>query len=910
MPEFLDQIVCELKNIPEEEWKSIAFVFANRRSSLFFKERLVEQTQNTVWLPAFFTFESFLSHVTQLNILDETNLLFELYPVYHEFFPEDRFDVFWNWGKIMLQDFNEIDRYNRNVEDVLSNLEALREIDVQVESWEVEERDSFKSRFIWFWKSLKPLYKKFRKTLFDKKIAYKGLALKNALYDKQKIKNQTFKKIFFCGFHGFTPAEEAFIQAFGDQAKVIFDLDEWYLNPVHVAGKWFLKSAFVNSETEKPAQLKQKKDFYIIGTAQKQAQAKAIHELWKQLDLKENNTVVVLPDTSLLFPLLYAIPDEVQHVNITLGYPLSHSPIYGFLSSILQNMTESAKESMEMTEVLKVLRHPYSSHFFPDHIKLAQNLSEKYPGKIPYTQLLTELPENIHLLFQLYSDQSGISDLKKILISIRDFVRAEQDLGLEEEFLFTAYTLLTRLEDISIKYRTEWRLEEFILLFHEISRAFPIPFSGEPILGLQCMGFLETRCLDFETVIIPCMNAGTVPPETQQNTLIPFELRKRYGLSLPEHHEAEHSYYFYRLIQHAKTIILLKDAEEVPAERSPLIAQLEAEWKPLYPDHWHEHYWVPEIKNIQAKKVFIEKQEVWELLEQMAVSGFSPTRIQSYMQCPLKFGFQLLDFKEIDEKENDLDDADFGVLFHRLIEKLYLPLINHPEIQNLNLEKIITLARRKYKITEENFWLAFIESTFKELFENRTLDGKNVLACSVLEEQIKHLIINDLRKSRTNPFTILNMEKKWSCTLELKTGSIRTVKCKGFIDRVDEDEFSIRAIDYKTGNIQSLSYPDKEKLFSNESPKEAFQLMFYAWLMYQNGKTPPFQAAVYEVRKHQYHYLKKDGAAFSIYENDLKSFGSGLRKVIEEILHPGKALEQTDNHKHCKHCAYKNVCMR
>ena len=939
MPTFLEQLVNEVMQKHAHQLKDICVVFPTRRAGLFFKKELSTKISSPVWSPAVFSIQDFVLQLSGKNIPDNLTLIFELYDSYKTFFPSDDFAKFYPWGDLMLKDFDDIDKYLIHADKVFSTVTDLHKID---EDFALAEEDMERLRIFWknffdrdpsllrneflnTWKHLHHIYVSFRKRLESKNIAYEGMAyrkladdLSNASY---KIKHP-FTHTIFAGFYALSPAEKTILKYFMDSGKAssFWDADSYYIDDTsQEAGRFFRNNALIEPGfLWKQDHFKNsKKEIEFISVPLLVGQAKYAGNILSSL-MKENNfisekTAVVLPDEVLLFPMLYSLPEELKDVNVTMGYPLRQTPLYNLFEALMtlqknSRRSKAGDESYFFRDILNVINHPYIRLVADKPIRDWISKQKENFIRMQSSMLLKiDSPEIFKNIFsKIDKPDQAFSWFKKILRLILEAMR-EQDFRfhrLESEFVYNFYTNLSRLEDALKDNPVVDNIDTLWKIYREIITSVTIPFTGEPLKGLQLMGFLETRVLDFDNIIILSVNEDVLPAAGNSPSFIPFNIRKAFGLPTFEEQHAVSAYHFYRLLQRAGKIFLLHNSETsglTTGEPSRFLLQLEHEMQKRFPENISIVQKTVSTKAVkeEIKPIVINKNESVrkELLRFISdgssepAKKFSPSSLNMYIACPLRFYFHYIaELKEVDEPEEDMEAATFGNVLHYAMKLIYNDIVvfekdSIPELIN-KVEDCINKAIEVEYISIEQ------------------LEGKNILFKNIIHELILRILHSE--KSYA-PFKILQLEKDESILFSFNQKDF--IKLYGKIDRVDEKDDIIRIIDYKTGKVNKKKYDSISDLFSEPALKEAFQASYYAYLINRKNPGREIKSGLMYVKElsEGIHFLN-NGASFTT--EQFNEFEISLTTLLQEIFNSETPFVQTKDEKLCKYCDFKTICNR
>ena len=917
---FLNRIAEEFLDVYKDDLYRIAFVFPTRRAGLYFIKYLQKKTVKSMWAPPVFSIKDFISHMSYLNESAHLELMFELYNVYKidvKNFKKD-FEDFYPWGKLIISDFNEIDKNLVDTEDLFRCLRELKDI----EDIDIEEKPDIYKKYVGFWEDLENLYKNFRKVLKKKNRAYEGMLYRDVADNGEKSRNLEWEKVVFCGFNAFNRAEEKIIQDLinSNKAEIYWDMDKYFVDDSDQEAGHFFRENKKNFKLDDEIKwidqrLDQEKKINIIGVQSKAGQAKVLGLKLKELCesvTDPEDIVVVLADESMLFPVLNSIPDSFDKVNITLGFPLKQTPVYSLLNTI-NEMHTKVSESQKLgkrgafyfKDVTKLLNHPYIKPISSEEInKFIEKIKEKnqiYVKDIKFnTTVLNVLFEDIknsEEILQLFLD---------ILDKIRDFYSsAEGIFSIDMEFIYHFYLLLTRLSDSMKSSGIKIDIPVFWKLFNDIVEHTRIPFTGEPLEGLQIMGMLETQALNFKNACILSVNEGFLPPGKTHRSFIPLDVRKNVGLPTYKDRDAISSYHFYRLLKYSENINLIYAAESKgfeKNEKSRFIDQILIEYADKNDRAKIAHKMFDfSFEAQKIEKIEIEKSD--DVIRMLLKKSYSATSLITYVTCPLKFYFTY--YLNMEEEERIVESPDykiFGKIIHKALEKLYLPYLN----QKITSDILGRIGSKE-----------FISSALRKVYKKETniedlSTGRNRIAFEVILELLIQFFD---REKRNCNFKIIGLEKSISNVDFSFKSKNRTfdVKLKGFIDRIDQLEENYRIIDYKTGEIDSLNLDSINDLKQNsENRKQAFQLLFYMYLISRTCKDiSGYKLGIYNLKKinEDVKYLRINKT--EVMEPDVQeSFEAILESIFQEIFDVSIPFLQAEEINKCTHCPYISICIR
>lgn len=950
MKSFLKNLAKYHLDNYKDELSEFCFVFPSRRACHFFKSELSSLTTEPVWSPSIITISDFFKLYNNTPVSDNITLIFKLHKVYQEVMSSDiSIDEFLNFGDIFLNDFNDIDNYMVDAQTLMSNIHDLKELEndysyLSEEQIKVIEKfwDSFNSSslsthqegFLDLWKKMPKLYSKFRALLTSEGIAYQGMVARQIAesIEKEKFIENKFTKVVFAGFNALNKCEKKiFDQLYKqDSATFFWDYPEWIL-PTSSSDEEFQHEAyrFMAYNLEK---LPSPKDWdnqfcndfpdITISTATNELeQASITYDYLKNIDTKNTvseKTGVILADETLLLPTLYSIPKEYESINITLGYPIKNTPAFALIDALLslQKSTRVTKEGkiwFYHRDVISILRHQYFNLILENRgHKSITNIIKAKQIYIPSS--VFEEDEILKAIFKKVANTQELEDyLYNILLLIYKKISEKEDTKLEQEFVFYLYTSIKRLSDILSNLEQKPAPETWQSLFKKLIVKQSVPFKGEPLKGLQVMGILESRAIDFENLIILGLAEGIFPKATPPMTFIPFNLRKGYELPTIDNQDSIFAYYFYRLIHRAKNIKLVYASNKALTEESEMSRFLQQLYYE-YPGKITIQNTKQEINIQNIRPLKAEKDEnVLEVLKEWTKEErpLSPSALSEYLQCPLKFYYKYVaKIKETDELDEDLNARTFGNIFHEVIQRIYEPFIGKT-INNDEIEPIIKDTEEIRNKIQTAFDKEFrTDKSTRKLYSD--LQGKNSLVFEVIFKYIVHFL--KIEKARV-PFTIIKLEESEKTDYQLNDG--RTIYIGGKIDRVELDNGKLTIYDYKTGNAEN-NFSKIEELFNqkNHGKKRAiFQTLLYSMVMNRSGHSNdiiyPSIIPLRDIFKSENFDILFGKITANYSETEItEPFEEQLSEKLNELFNPQIPFIQTDILENCKHCNFKEHCLK
>lgn len=939
---------------------NFTFVFPNRRAGLFFQKYLSEIAKRPIFSPQILTISELFGQLSGLSVADRIEQLFILYDEYKRLSnTQETFDEFLFWGEMLLNDFDDVDKYMVDAQQLFANIQDLKEIDAGF-SYLTEDQiiairrfwSSFipigdsdrKKEFIEMWQVLFELYSSLRERLRSKGLAYEGMIFRDVAQrakDNEEMVLPT-NKIIFVGLNAHSFSEEQLLRYL--QRRGVADF-YWDYSSSLVKDPDNKASAFIEKNKMLfPSQLRleaedipmEKPTIEAIGIPSAVGQAKFVHSIISNLVDEKHlqypdqalNTAVVLSDENLLLPTLYSIPKEIDKINVTMGYSLINSSISGLMDLIFElqrNIRQTGSEKYHYFRfVLPILTHRYILTIVGDAAnKLRQDI-------IKYNKIQVAINEfDVHPLLALIFKpilewEELASYLRDILAQIQLSLSIHKEdvdddssksIDMECEFVIEYYKTINKMEDALKNVKAEMKVETYIKLLKKIIAGISVPFTGEPLSGLQIMGILETRALDFENLIILSMNEGIFPMKKPANSFIPYNLRRGFGLPAYEHQDSIFAYHFYRMINRAKRIFILYDTRTEGLQGGE-ISRYFYQLKHLYKDAFdiRERLAVYEVSSSESISITVDKTP--QVMDKMKafMSGersLSASSINTYLDCPLQFYFSTVEnLQDEDEVAETIEANTFGSIFHSVMEWIYQPFKG----------RMVTSDILRKTEKDDALLTSLIEKSFAENYfktdKVRKLTGQNYLTGEVLRRYIKKVLDTD---AKIAPFIYINSEKRINELYNLPSGI--NVSLKGFIDRIDEVNGNVRIIDYKTGR-GSLVFKNMADLFDKDlkdRPKAVMQVFMYAHL-YMNEKSDSIlESGIYYLRNLfdsnfnplvEYRPNKDEKILVSDFHEFRAEFKEHFDSCLSEIFDMEVPFTQTTIGKACEWCSFTSICKK
>jgi len=953
MEPFLQSLASQLFTKFEGNLGDICIVFPNRRAGLFLQKYFAQLIVKPIWLPQMYALEDFVIYNSGMRLSDPLTLITRLYKTYKFQITENTqsFSEFVSWGNMLLSDFDEMDQYLADGEKVFTYLDEIKTL----QHWNPDGSPltTFEQKYLHFYNSLAPCYKLFSKSLIADGEGYFGLIFKELLNRENLYGSNTWEKVIFAGFNALTPAEEKLISLLYKQGKaeVYWDADKYYLDdPIQEAGSFLRK--YLNNKTFGEfnwigsSLLNDKKKIKVFGVPGNIGQAKLAGEISKQVILekaKPGSLAMVMVDEGMLLPVLNSIPPEIGDFNVTMGFPLKQTPLYFLITSVVDLFVNAIKHQQKTIsenslnvnyrfyhkDIQRVITHPYVVSWQ----KYVQKKSTTTIEKSFYTfdgftnilrssapDLLTIIQRNIHE--SIVDAAYIVRVLKALLADLFNFftqeipqkTKSETSFVIDAEYLhqvlevFDKLTLLVEDSELSIEPET---LQS---LLNALISGIKLPFYGEPLNGMQVMGMLETRLLDFEDVILISANEGMLPKSKHQNTFVPDEVRRSFGMQRYSEKNAVFAYHFYRLLQRASNVWILYSTEGDEmggGEKSRFVTQLLHELKYKNPNIEISEEIVAQIPaNFKYQNRDVVKTDlIYNRLLEIAEKGISPTALSAYLRCNLQFYFaQVLKIGESEEITDSLDAAELGKIVHSALNTLYAEHCN-----GLITKEVLKRMR--------SVSIKYLEKAFLEKYSADELSvGRNLLIVKVAENMVSNLLAveQEFLTKNDQQIEIILLEKWLKSSIEVEDkarGGKLSINLHGQADRIDKIGSITRIIDYKTGSFQDkeLKIAELSELQTNEDPSKLLQVLIYALLYVRMNKLQDFelQSGIISLQKPSL-YLSTAQINKEVILNQaiINSFEEALRVILEEVYDKNSAFKATNDKEKCSKCAYRQICNR
>ena len=965
MEYFLENIAQSLNKEFGNGLNRHCLVFPNRRAGLYFLKYLAARIEKPVWAPSIITINELFRSYSNLQIAGSEILLFELYKIYRKqkTLPET-FDEFYFWGDMLLNDFDDVDKYLVDASKLFSNIQDIKKIDQQFgglteEQIEVIKRfwinfnpdkpTNEKSGFLSIWSILFDLYSGFRNALKEQSLAYEGMIFRDLAENKEMdlMSGFNWDMVHFIGFNALNECEKAIMARFKKigKARFYWDYDNSYIREgtLNSAG-FFLRDNLKIFGNDMPSGWSydtmvsagaSKVRRRVIDTSSDVAQVKLISQLIEELtDLTEVNahhTAVVLADENLLMPVLSSLPENIGDINITMGHPLKQTLVYTLVKHLmdLQRTAAIADGDLRFSyrEVISILKHPLMSGLMNESDKMI--IDEITKTNLIWLQSL-RFSQSVHLskVFRKPATPALLSEYFKEILSLIALNEEKLSDGEEvnpveqnirNEFIYRIVLSINRLEKIVNSPEISFTTDTYIRILDRMLRIQSVPFSGEPLSGVQIMGILETRALDFKNLIILSVNEGILPAVSSGSSFIPFSLRDAFGLPSVNHQESIYAYHFYRLLQRAENVTFIYNSNSEglrSGEMSRFLIQMKYD-PVMKPDFTDLSFEIKTHGSI-AERIGRTEEHILQLnsrfLDKSGNRILSPSAINTWLNCRMKFYYHYVNhLKEQDTVSKDIDPAMLGNILHEMMRRIYHDYIG----QTISKDRLDSITRDKallLKVTNEA-----INEKFN-ISKDSIISGNELIVRDVLMAFLTKILSVDKFLA---PFTVLHLEKSFSFILSiLSDGKNVDIKTGGNIDRIDIVNNVTRIVDYKTGTVaETISSTDD--LFVDDRKKDAdgwLQTLLYCEAYLTKNPGVMIRPSVYKIKKLTGGMLAdklklKTGTKSEILIDDFNlirdEFLSGLKGIVTTIFNNDESFSMTtDIRGKCSYCPYKRLCAR
>ncbi len=899
MKSFLKEVLLDLKQTTPNI-SDVVFLVPSKRAGLFLKKELLEiYPDQTLFAPLIFSIEEFITKVSGLRQIDNVQTLFEFYETYlstHSHLEKEDFETFNNWAQTLIYDFNEIDRYCIDHKSFFTYLSGIQDLN----HWYLQkEKTDLIKNYITFWDSLLEYYDNFKNRLLTKKIGYQGLLYRKVSEEIQSYIETENRKHILVGFNALNNAEQIIFQSLLEAGigQAFWDADQFFLAHTYHEASLFLRTYQKQWEYYKknPFQwvknnFSEDKDIKLIGVPKHVGQAKLVGKILTSIPKPEiDKTALVLADEGLLQPILNALPNTVEALNITMGLPLKDVPISGFFELLFDIHKTPNPKGLYYKLVLEILNSlPVHRLLGVTTTQLITRISRENSVFLTLQGLQEDTTEKekeiLELLFEPWKNTAtALDNCKRIIQLLKHNLNKEKD-ALELEYLYSFHIVFNKLFALHSTYQYINTIGVLYTLYKDILATETLDFSGEPFRGLQLMGMLESRCLDFETVIISSVNEGVLPAGKSMNSFIPYDLKRAYNLPTYKEKDAIYTYHFYRLLQRAKNVYLIYNTENEGVgggEKSRFLLQLDIDKRP---NHTLEKYTVSsEVPQLSGQLLQVNKnQDILNTLKKLGTHGLSPSALTTYIRNPIDFYYKyILGIQETDQVEETIAANTLGTVIHNTLETLYKPLehsfLTIDEVQKMNKQ---VDAQIRYQFKKEYSTLDITQ-------------GKNLLIFEVAKRYIQNFLKSEEKILNSGgQLKIIAIESNLKTQLEIPELDF-PVYIKGKVDRIDELDGQLRIMDYKTGKVTrgDIVLMDWDLITEEYKYSKVIQILAYAYMHHnENPGSASFLAGIVSFKNLKEGFIKfgtkesvRGKANHEINDQVFDEYLLQLKKLILEI---------------------------
>ncbi|MBR5138901.1 MAG: PD-(D/E)XK nuclease family protein [Alistipes sp.] len=959
---FLEEVAESLYSRYGNDISSLTLVFPSRRARLFFSDALSRLIERPIWQPHYISMDDIMCQASSYTTGDKVRLITELYKIYAEYHPAETFDKFYFWGDVLLSDFDLIDKYMIDADMLFRNLCDLKELEADLSYLTPEMRQvisSFwshftpleslteeKQKFLSIWLSLAPVYHRFQERLRELKAAYTGMIYRSAVDNIEAGTGapDTSRHYVFIGFNALSECEKRMLKylSLNSECDFFWDYDSYYTSQSEQEAGHFLRENIskhkASCEITHDNMLGINKKLTAISCVSNVVQCKYVntllHEISPALQF-DKQTAIVLTDEALLMPLLHSLPAEIsKQVNVTMGYPLRQTSAYSLIERLIDLQKNTRKSNNKITfyhtDVNGVLSHPYITEAFGEEARKLQHKIND--GR--YIRIEKEFFDGHDGLSSIFLATNNCSELSEYILEVFNMLVQRMDKQMEDYTLRLSYISLIAdninklgncLKDCDIEISTSI----YTSLLRRHLQNVRIPFSGEPLNGLQVMGILETRNIDFRNVIILSMNDDNFPSNiTGSSSFIPYNLRAAYGMPTPEHHESVYAYYFYRLIQRAERVDMLYCShadDKSTGEQSRYIYQLDYESPyPIERINVGVDVTVGQAPDNEVAKCGSVRERLMQFLGSDNKVRLSPTAFARYVTCPMKFYFaSVARIKSVDELSEEIDYPMFGTILHAAMQRLYTPI-----------KGVVNPAKLMQRMLDtDEVERAVTEAVNENYLKNSATDQSNYSGSLML---VKNIIISYIRNGiipydiQHNAFAVEQVEEDIEWALPIGNG--RSVRFGGIADRIDSlDNGALRVVDYKTGRphqsingIESLFEGTDRSHYGNilqtmiysmvlnhTRQRNVYPTLYYARIM---GKEE-FSPTLIDLGKREADSTKRKKSEaveidYAAYATEFETLLSQKLNELFDFDTPFRRCDEQEAEKICELCEFKTICKR
>lgn len=940
MTKFTDQIAAYIFD-KDLDLKNLVIILPSERAKKYITASLFDAAGKPLLAPQMLTIDQWIKSLSNRTVVDRTRILLRFYEIYlkHQTdITKVSFDEFMSWGTTLLSDFDEIDRYMLSSADVFRNLRSIHEL----ETWSFlsEELTDGQKKFLEFWEMLPVYYTELNERLNREGICYSGSAYAWVAKNIDVVFSEGKDRVFlFAGFNALSAAEKSIIKQLHrlGRAHVLIDSDEYYLNDTnHEAGR-FLRELFVELNVkELPFVSNQMAaseiSVEVVECAQHTGQVKVASTVLSKLSKNElNETLVLLADEQLIAPLVRNLPKQIGKANITLGLPLQNTSLKTWVElifSIQENRGRFKTDATYIHDIQRFWNHPFTLLFMTESEKRATDVIESELIRrnsifVRQERILVK-SDSDELTKLVFSDWSGnwslaVRTLRKMNTLLYSKFGQEDDF--EKAIIETFEKALVELENLIIEGLPQLNLKSFKLLFSQHWTRRALAYHGNPLEGVQVMGLLETRLLDFKNIIVLGLNEGAMPPVNPVQTMIPMDLRHFLKLPTPREKQGLFAHHFYRLLQRCQQMWITYTSSQESLgsnEASRYILQMELEWSRINENmrFRHSFYHITNEESVTETIVSINKtDEIIQRLDEFFQKPVSASALNKFIACPLDFYYRyLLDFGEEETIEEGIESNTFGTFIHNVLELLYTPFARHDKSGDLKMIQPSNITVVDIERMLGEFKPLMFEQFMKHFDQDETAfkTGRNMLSFEMACELTERILKKEYAflSEQTKPVFIefIEVELTGSVEIELK-GNKRIIPLRGFVDRIDSVGGNIRIIDYKSGKVKSSdvrlgSFDERKSLVSYFSgTKHAVQLALYTYLYHQRTGNYPACSSVFSLINIKEGLFEFEANGMSI-EEVMQLFPKFVEELLNEMYDTKLPFQhQIANYRNwCQYC--------
>ena len=927
MESFLHTVAQRIWDEHQHDIEHITVVFNNRRAGLFLKKELRTFGDKPFFLPDIIGIDDLVATLGQKQITPHEFLLFELYDIHRNIEGVgrrfDTFEEFISFGEMMLADFSEIDLYCVDAKKLFSHIKDYKRLG----EWDVTGAPltPFQEKYLKFYESLNTYYTQLRANLDKEQKAYTGMAYRYVAENIDTLASRLeCSHVYFVGFNALSASEYRIISHFVRQGlgTLLCDGDTYYFDDDRQEAGHFLrenKKRFEGTGAFDDHFSLEDKTIHIINCPENVLQAKAcgkiVDQLEKSSDTTLQDTAIVLADENMLLPVLNSLPQQVKSTNVTMGYPFTLSNVNALATKLMALYANARDDKFYHVDLTNVLSDTLVAKFLETN-----DMYARITGFINRQKVIRARKQDISLMLNgidksdqiMFLFEKTTPAIDEIIDLMRQLFALLVDADLfdgntkEKESLACLLQILNYLNDLQVKRNFITRIDTLQKIYQRIAQRRSVPFYGEPLEGLQILGMLETRSLDFSNIILLSLNEGTLPAGRSTNSLIPLSLKTAYGIPAFKEKDAVYAYNFYRLIQRAHNVWLLYSSDSDgmgKGEPSRFILQIRNELAPRYPNIKISEEIVAATNKASSTEKGLpvgKDSRTLQRLGELAQKGFSPSALNRYRGCPKQFFYgDVLHIQEREEMNEDLEANELGSYIHDLLKQIYLRDTDH-------IIKIGTLQDAL-----DNIGTMVDESFKREVLKGRSEEGKNRLYNEVAKTQISHFLkkeIESLKKGNRIEISLLEEDMTMPLTLGDNSAS---VNIKGVADRVDLFNGQLRIADYKSGRVKNTDLAVKDEQFDPHAvPDKWFQVMTYAWLYCRkHNYAGPFTAGIFALGALSSDFMAVRWTGTSeLCDKHIDLFEQHLATLLDEIMDPGTDFFARPDSYRCKYCPFARIC--